>query len=281
MRAGDYTAACPKLQTASKLYEGPGVLLNLGDCYEHLGHTASAWAEFGEAASAARRVHRPADEGEAKRRQAALEPHLARLVVRVKIDAPGLVVKRDGHPFDRTEWGLAMPVDPGSHDVAAEAPGLAVWAMSVVAEPGKTMSVDVPELTSSAAPPSAEAAHEEPPPSVAPNEQRGSAPAPSAPYWTGRRVVGAVTAGAGLVGVGVGFALALSAKSQFDAAGTESGSSRHDDSVKAVNTGNVATAVSCIGAAVGAAGAVFWLLAPARSTSVGIDGSVIFVRRRF
>ena len=96
MKAGQYAAACPKLEAARKLYTSAGILLNLADCHEKTGKTASAWAEFGEAVTVATRTNRPDDADEARRRKAALETSLARIVIRVPRPAPGMVVKRDG-----------------------------------------------------------------------------------------------------------------------------------------------------------------------------------------
>src|ERR1700723_479579 len=62
---GQYAPACPKLEAASKLYRGSGLLITLGDCYEHLGRTASAWTTFGDAASVAAAIGRSDDEAEA------------------------------------------------------------------------------------------------------------------------------------------------------------------------------------------------------------------------
>jgi hypothetical protein len=150
MKAGQYAAACPKLEAARKLYTSAGILLNLADCHEKIGRTASAWAEFGEAATVATRTNRGEDAEEARRRKAALEASLARIVIRVALPTPGLVVKRDGAILADATWGASLPVDPGAHTVNAEAPGFQPWSTSVtIATPGQTATVDVPQLTPS------------------------------------------------------------------------------------------------------------------------------------
>jgi hypothetical protein len=147
LKAGRYDEACPKFEAARKLYTSAGLLLNLADCDEHANRTASAWTEFGDAASAAANAGRQKDEIEAKRRQAALEGRLSRLAIRVTAAARDEVVKRDGAAIDRAAWESAIPVDPGVHAIAAEAPDRSPWSASVsVTEPGKTVTVEVPEL---------------------------------------------------------------------------------------------------------------------------------------
>src|SRR5437868_1261848 len=49
-----YGEACPKFEASLKLDPGLGAMLNLADCYEKNGQTASAWAEFREASASAR-----------------------------------------------------------------------------------------------------------------------------------------------------------------------------------------------------------------------------------
>jgi len=147
MKAGKYAEACPKLEAAQKLYSSAGILLNLGDCYEKIGRTASAWTRFGEAVSVATRSNRADDADEARRRQEALEPALVRLTIRVPSPVPGLSVSRDGVTLDEAIWGTTLPVDPGDHLVRAEAPGYEPWSTSVsLTRRGDTVTVKVPKL---------------------------------------------------------------------------------------------------------------------------------------
>jgi hypothetical protein len=147
MKAGQYADACPKLEAARKLFTSAGILLNLADCHEKIGRTASAWTEFGEAAAVAKRTNRDDDAEEATRRQAALEPSLPRLTIRVAHAVPGLGVRRDGAPIAAAAWGAALPVDPGAHEIRAEAAGFEPWTGSAtVSKPGQLVTVDVPEL---------------------------------------------------------------------------------------------------------------------------------------
>src|SRR5580692_5602780 len=46
LEAGEYSDACPKFAESQKLAPGLGVTLYLADCYERVGRTASALAEF-------------------------------------------------------------------------------------------------------------------------------------------------------------------------------------------------------------------------------------------
>jgi serine/threonine-protein kinase len=289
---GKFDQACPKLEAASKLYAGSGVLLNLGDCYEHLGRTASAWNEFGEAVSAAERAGRADDQAEAKRRQAALDPKLSKIVIHVAKASPGLVVKRDGTALDPAVWGIAIPVDPGAHTVTAEAVGRAPWSTSVnVVDPGKTVTVEVPDSSQSSAVPLVVA------PAVvlpAPLPTSGGVDVPanagvvaetssvgSTSYWTGRRVAGVVVAGVGVVSLGVGGILGLAAKSKFNSAENEASPERESDSASAVSLGNVATSFVIGGAVVAAAGLVVWLTASSAPVQVGTNGGQVLVRGSF
>src|SRR3954469_15952451 len=99
MAAGKYAEACPKLEASLKLDSGVGTMLNLAECYEKNGQTASAWTEFREAISAARDSGSKDREELARGRARALEPKLSRLTIMV---AKGQTVEvtRDGTAVD-------------------------------------------------------------------------------------------------------------------------------------------------------------------------------------
>ena len=120
-----YAEACPKLAESERLAPSGGTLINLADCYEHTGQTASAWVTWKDVAARANAATSKADvEKRALARAAALEPNLARLTVTIEgaSDVPGLDLKRDGAAVGHAELGVALPVDPGPHVIEATAP---------------------------------------------------------------------------------------------------------------------------------------------------------------
>jgi hypothetical protein len=282
MHAGRYEPACPKLEAASKLYRGSGILLNLGDCYEHTGRLASAWTVFAEAATVAAGQGLREEKNEARRRQGLLEPRLSRMSIVVAHEVAGLVVQRDGVQLEPAAWGAAMPVDSGVHTIQAIAPGHATWETRVtVNEPGRTLTVQVPELIGSDQAPTPTTVPAAPAISL-PDNTRKERGQESAQYWTARRLVGASVAAAGVVATGIAGALVLSAKSLDDRAANESGEAKHDDSASAVSRGNVATVVFGSGMAFVAVGALVWLSAPSPGApAISTDGRHVFVRGTF
>lgn len=255
--ASKHAEACPKFEESQRLDPGMGTLFHLADCYEKTGKTASAWSMFLEVASQAAAQKRADRETAARERASSLKPLLSNLVIRVggDPDLPGLAIKRDGSVVGKPMWGSGVPVDPGKHEVVASAPGYKTWtgSIEVPAKPGDT-EITVPALDKGV---SAGAASPQP---DATESSRGS----------GRRLVGLVVGGAGVVTLGVSTALAFGAKSKFDdtasmCAGnqcTEEGASlRHD----AVRGGNIATVVGGVGLAALAAGVVLYLTAPSGS----------------
>jgi hypothetical protein len=125
MKEGKFAEACAKFQASQSLDPGIGTMLYLADCYEKSGRTASAWAQFLDAAAAAKAAGQGEREQKARERAAALEGKLVRLTINVApgAAAPGLAVKRDGTAVPEQLWGTPLPLDPGEHVITASAPG--------------------------------------------------------------------------------------------------------------------------------------------------------------
>jgi hypothetical protein len=147
--AHKYADACPKFAESYKLDPGLGTLLNLATCHEAEGKTASAWAEFSEASSRARR---DADNDRAQLAEEhvrSLEPKLAHINI-VLTPGPtlaGLVIKFDGRELSSAALGMQIPVDPGQHQIEATAPGKQGYALGVAAPgPAGSTTVTVPQL---------------------------------------------------------------------------------------------------------------------------------------
>jgi hypothetical protein len=257
-KENDFAAACPKFEAAARMHRSPGVLLNLADCYEHTNRTASAWATFDEAGSAANRMNLARERLEAQRRKEALEPRLCRLLIHVDRSADGETIQRDGEALDRAAWAAAIPVNPGEHRVLVEAPGRVSWENTVtVADEGRIVVVDVPDLVLS---PSAWRAA---PPERAPSVARDPTPGWS---WTPWRVGEAASMGVGAVAMATGAGLLFGAKGLENHAEGETGTARYDDSGRAVSEANVASGLIIGGAALALAGFVLWLAHPGDTT---------------
>jgi hypothetical protein len=145
MDARQYDAACPLLERSNALDPSSGTLLNLAECYEQRGLTASAYGTFEAAREISTRTGRTDRAEVAELRKRRLEPRLRRIIV-VPPHAPSksLVLQLDGKPLDRTRWNVPLPVDPGVHLIRASADALPDYATHVPApEAGATTTVPV------------------------------------------------------------------------------------------------------------------------------------------
>lgn len=147
-----FEQACPKLAASQALDPAVGTRLNLADCLEKLGHTASAWAEFRAAVTAARAKGQTERADIARRRSAALE----RILVRLSIMPPtgsndAIEIRKNGTILERGSWGVALPVDPGRHVVEASISGKHVFRteVNVPNKPGTVVTTVIPPLDDS------------------------------------------------------------------------------------------------------------------------------------
>lgn len=202
LKQGKLVEGCDKLAASERVETSVGTLLNLGDCREKLGQLASAWAAFREAESLARRTGNDDKRmAEAQRRSAALEPKLQTLEVDVTQRVPGLTVRRGELEIDPGAWNIAVPVDPSSYTIVAEAPGKKPWRTEVTIDPrgAKRAVIVVPVLQALPGEPNVQPS---PLPVPVPAAQEVIAPT----WSTSRGVaVAMLVVGAGALGTGVYF----------------------------------------------------------------------------
>ncbi|HEV3191135.1 MAG TPA: hypothetical protein VGY54_11590 [Polyangiaceae bacterium] len=215
MASGDYASACPKLAESYRLDPGAGTLTALAVCHEHIGKTATAWAEFVEVASEAHQQGRVDRETFARQHVAALEPGLSRLTVRVAPETaqlPNVQVRRDGAVIGPAAWGVASPVDPGDHVIEASAIDKQPWRSHIVVDAnGDTKEIAIPALVdqpkpSEAAPPIETSPDTTPPGREAPSQDRHGGAT--------QRIVGLGVGGGGIVLIAIGTVFGVQAISK-------------------------------------------------------------------
>ena len=195
-----YQQACKKFAESYRLDAALGTQLNLANCYEKLGRTASAWINFVEAATRAQQAGQQSRVDVAKERAAALEERLSKMKIVVSEAHPGLTITRGGDSVGEAQWGVMMPVDPGEHLIEAKAPGKLPWRKKVKLE-GDAEQLEV------TLPPLRDAPVEETPPEEATPEGNDS---------DAQRVGGFVSGAVGIVGVGLGVAFGVLAMTKQD-----------------------------------------------------------------
>jgi hypothetical protein len=263
-----WAEACPKLAESERLAPSGGTLLNLADCYEHTGQTASAWAAWKDVASRANAAGKADVEKRALAKAAALEPTLAKLTIAVDAgsDVAGLDVKRDGVAVGHAEFGTAIPVDPGAHVVEAVAPKKKTFSAKVDVAPRQTDARVTIALEDE---PQAAAQVPAPTP-VGPSPTPMPEQPQTASGGSSLKTVGLVVGAVGLVGLGVGAAFGFVAKSKNDQAlepqncrtstlCTQTGLSLTDDAKRAAT---LSTVSFIAGGVLLAGGLTLWLTAP-------------------
>jgi serine/threonine-protein kinase len=256
---GDFKSACPKFLASYEADPKSSTMLNLGNCYEKNGQTASAWGAFREAERVARNAGKKDWAENAAARAKTLEPRLIRLSVIAPVAPPkDLELRRDQVLLPKGEWSVAIPVDPGEHEISAAAPGHKPWSTKLTATEGAQLRIEVPLLELLPNAPG-----DTPPPPMAP-------PAPPPPFWNTPRIAGVAAAGVGVVALGVGAGLGLSANGLYKdakaqcATGTSGcPASAVTDADSAYSRAGLATGFVIAGGVLAAGGAaVFFLVGP-------------------
>jgi hypothetical protein len=262
MDAGQLAEACPKLQESQRLDPGGGTLLNLALCHERQGRIASAWTEFKEALSVARRDGRQERIDAASEHIAALEPQLPFLTIAVASPAQGQELRLDGAVVGEAAWGAPLSLDPGTHVLSAKAPGRKPWSLSVTLVRAEKRSVAVPALQAEDATSPSEPPAPADPVSAAPSQRASD----SKPLGRKSNIAGLVVGGVGVAAIGVGgyFGIrALSKRSQStklcstDTTCSAQGVTYNEQAYDAAWVSNIGIGVGLVAVGVGA----YWLLA--------------------
>ena len=263
-KAGKLAEACPLYEVSFRADPQLGALLNLANCHEQTGRTATAWVEYRDAIELATRNGDRRVEY-SKQHLAALEPRLMRL----RIEAPhGVTIERNGTDVSALVK-QDLVVDPGTYRVRATAVGKIAWETSVAVErEGETVRIEVPilapvEAAPAPAPISAPAGVTAPTPVV-------TTPPPKIEHSSSRRMISFAVGGVGLATTAVGLGFGLHARNQWAASRDVTSCDAHNV-CNATGTAQIASARSSASLATYALGAgvailvtagVIWWTAP-------------------
>jgi tetratricopeptide (TPR) repeat protein len=269
MAEGKLESACRKFEESASLRPSPGTLLNAAVCAERLGRTATAWSHYRKAAAAARAANQHEREKVARERGAALLPKLNRLNVKAEGDLPEkLEIVHNAQPLERGAWGVALPVDPGTHVIRVSAPGYEPWETRLVIEnvEAQLFEVAIPPLRPL---PAARPVAQQPSRSEERNEESSGSPMQT---W------GVVVGGLGVAALAAGGLCAWKARTDYDDAKARCHAggcpdSARSDAEDARDLADLATVFVGVGAVALGTGSVLWILAPGKDgQSVGTVG---------
>jgi len=245
--------------------EGVGPLLNLGNCYESLGKTASAHRYFLRALeiATARDDRRKSEAGQRAR---SLEKDLPFLTIHVPaaVRSDATEVRVDGELWPTARWDTPVPIDPGSHDVEVIAPPAPKQTDTIVVRP-KGDHVEWTAKAPAAAPER---------PATLTAVPAALPPPPDAPkkHSSTQRTAGLVTGGVGAAGVIAGAItgiLSFSAHSSVKSACPDyprcpigKATAIESDNTRAKNTGTISTIAFVAGGVLLAGGAALFVSAP-------------------
>jgi hypothetical protein len=145
---GKIAEACNVFAASNRIEQRAGTLLQLGQCRLLNHQLASAWAAFSDSAA---RAKDPAKRRSAQAALAEIEPRLSYVTVSVPEESQvaGLVLTRNGEPFDPMLWNRAIPVDGGKFEIGGHAPGHEEWKTSAqVPDEHGNVHIDVPKFKS-------------------------------------------------------------------------------------------------------------------------------------
>jgi len=258
MSAGSFDLACDRFRDSDKLDPAVGTRFNLADCEEKRGRLATAWSMFRGVAAELNSDddRRPIAEERAR----LLEPRLPYLtLLRTSATPAGVRVRIDGVELGEASLGVALPMDPGAHELALLRPqGAAEQRSRFVLHEGERANLPI-RMREAAPPPAAS----EPEPGERSEPSHGST----------RRTWTFVSGTVGVVGVTVGAiagVVVLSKKAAADRNCRDDIGRCNEEGVAANESGRRWGVVSGTSFGVGIAGlaaaAYLWLSEPESAT---------------
>lgn len=151
MYAKAFAEACPLLAESYRLAPAGGTLQNLAICYEETGKWASAYVSF-QSLKAMSSGDRPRPERVALAQEhlATLGPRVSRTRVRLPATVQSVEVTIDGVRLSDAVLAAGIPVDPGKHELVAQASGRTTYKTTFeVPVAGKELDLVIPELAQS------------------------------------------------------------------------------------------------------------------------------------
>lgn len=203
--AKKFAEAAQKFTESMRLDPQPGTQVNLALAYEKLGQHASAWINYTEVATKAERAGQSKRARVARRRAALIEPKLPRLAIEVSSPIPELVIERDETEVGDPQWGVAVPVDPGTLVITARAEGYETWTKEVtIRDAPETTTIEIPPLEKLPEPEPDPDPEPDPAPLPVPMAEPRLVAIPDQDPGAGQRVAGYVVGGFGIASLAVG-----------------------------------------------------------------------------
>jgi hypothetical protein len=259
--AARWADAKARFAEALEIRVSPRVLFSLAETEEHLGQLTEAMSDYERSAAAT-----PADP-EVVRLSAEVRRRLDARIPQIRLRAAAgsvTAVTVDDRP---ATLDVPLSVDPGEHRIGVTAADGGTLTITVAVAEGQRLDVplrlqevktDRGDATTAPAP--LAATIEATTASTSPDSSRSP--------W---KTVGWITAGVGVVGLGIGAAFGIDAKVQLDASNrsgcsgdacnAQGTSTRH----QALDAATVSTVAFIAGGVLAAAGVALWLLPPSRT----------------
>lgn len=144
----DYATALDRFQRAESLYKVPSIAVMVARCLAHVGRVVESVDKYEETlrmpldAAAPEAFQRAVADATAE--VEAVRARVARLELRVPADAPAeLEVTIDDRQVPKALLGIATPVNPGVHHVAARAPGREPYRYDVNLAEGARQAIEI------------------------------------------------------------------------------------------------------------------------------------------